>query len=58
MIPAHWAAYNLALHKWNEPIKLLMKANKKEKINIETPKIGQIFIPGKTKTTNWWNGLK
>ena len=40
IIPIHWGAFKLAMHPWNEPPQLAVKAAKEKNIAIEIPKIG------------------
>ncbi|MDV3427065.1 MAG: MBL fold metallo-hydrolase [Bacillota bacterium] len=58
MVLAHWGAFSLAFHGWNEPIKRAVKAAKEKDVNLIAPKIGQtvqldsdLHIPVST----WWN---
>ena len=56
VFPVHWGKFVLANHPWNEPIKILTEAAKKENKKIISPKIGQPFILGEEfNQTLWWD---
>ncbi|MCX6155351.1 MAG: MBL fold metallo-hydrolase [Candidatus Kapabacteria bacterium] len=56
LIPMHWGSFSLSLHKWNEPVKRLIKAAALEKIIIATPMIGEsIVYPGEIPQLKWWS---
>jgi L-ascorbate metabolism protein UlaG (beta-lactamase superfamily) len=56
LLPVHWAKFSLALHPWNEPIKLMTAAAVKVGQHFTTPLIGQPVVlnhhyPG----SDWWD---
>lgn len=58
MVLAHWGAFTLAYHGWNEPIERALKAAKEKDVNLVTPKIGEtvqlnsdLHIP----VSSWWD---
>jgi len=56
VLPVHWAKFELALHKWNEPIKRFVEAAAKIKIPYSTPLIGEPIEVGKNyPTSTWWD---
>lgn len=60
MIPIHWGAYNLSIHDWNEPARLILKGAEKHNISVAIPRIGGTVTKGKKLPTDkWWlrNGL-
>lgn len=57
MIPVHWAAYDLSLHQWNEPIERAYSCAVDKGVNLATPRMGQRYIPGNTKTEKWWESV-
>ncbi len=57
LLPIHWAAYDLAFHEWDEPIRRVTAAAAKEHVKILTPTQGQELIPGQTQTANWWSAV-
>ncbi len=59
LLPIHWAAYDLAFHEWDEPIRRASTAAAEKKVELLTPIQGEELIPGKTATTKWWDpGIK
>jgi len=57
MLPVHWAAYDLAYHKWDDPILRASEAAEKEGVTLLTPTMGERCIPGQTVHREWWLGL-
>jgi hypothetical protein len=41
MVLAHWGAFSLAFHGWNEPIERAIKTAKEKEVNLIAPEIGQ-----------------
>ncbi len=55
LLPIHWAAFNLALHPWEEPIKRLLHQADISSVTVATPKIGESFDPlASIPQTAWW----
>lgn len=55
LFPVHWAKFALALHPWDEPMKRLLKANENVRMEITTPKIGEVVLLDKElPKSNWW----
>lgn len=56
MIPIHWAAFSLAFHEWTDPIERVTKAARERKVNLITPKIGEVVIVGSAEypVSTWW----
>ena len=42
VLPVHWATFNMALHKWNEPIVRTLEAPKAQHIQVVTPREGEV----------------
>ena len=58
IFPIHWGAFKLAPHTWYEPIVLLAKNAKAEKIPLITPKIGEtVVIKDDYVNQSWWEKL-
>ena len=54
-IPIHWGMFKLSVHPWYEPIDKLSVELRSGKINLMTPKIGQVFsIDGKLSESFSW----
>lgn len=55
--PIHWGMFNLALHEWDEPIKLTAQASKDKNFQLITPRLGQaVEISPLLQTLHWWTG--
>lgn len=55
VMPIHWAAFKLALHPWDEPIRRLQKKAAELNLKLTTPLIGESVIPGKYEPNDsWW----
>lgn len=42
-IPIHWGMFQLSVHPWYEPVKVLSTKPASDRINLVTPKIGQVI---------------
>jgi L-ascorbate metabolism protein UlaG (beta-lactamase superfamily) len=54
-VPIHWAKFDLALHKWNEPIIRFTKEAKNKGLKFATPLIGETFTLQNFTNNEWWN---
>lgn len=55
LMPIHWGAFSLSLHKWSEPVERLTKEAKIKNVLITTPMIGESIVIGKKyPNTKWW----
>ncbi|TKC02478.1 MBL fold metallo-hydrolase [Pedobacter cryotolerans] len=58
LLPVHWGKYKLALHDWDEPIKILVAKAEDLKVDILTPQLGQTFsLSNDLPKTKWWLNL-
>jgi hypothetical protein len=56
--PVHWGVFDLALHPWDESIRMIADlADKDGGINLLTPLMGQKLVPGLTQLSRWWEKL-
>lgn len=54
-VPVHWGVFDLAIHAWDESIKMVDQLVKDDQnITMITPLMGQKFILHETNTTKWW----
>ncbi len=59
MLGVHWATLNKAFHDWDEPIKRALIAVEKAKIDLFTPRFGEIVdVNAPNRTTLWWQAVK
>lgn len=57
-LPIHWATFDLALHRWDEPAETLVTLADKSGTRILTPKLGQAIEPELVENTpRWWRGV-
>jgi L-ascorbate metabolism protein UlaG (beta-lactamase superfamily) len=53
--PIHWGMFELALHKWDEPIIELFKFAKEKNVNLITPKLGEVYdLENQYLSKQWW----
>lgn len=58
MMPIHWSAFDLSLHKWKEPVIRLLAAAAKLDVQVATPYIGERFAVGRDfPKEKWWETL-
>ncbi len=54
-VPIHWGMFNLSLHTWYQPALEISAQAKARRINLLTPKIGQVIsAENMPQTTQWW----
>lgn len=59
MLPVHWGTFNLARHKWDEPIERATEAAWQAGVEMVTPRVGEPVTSGQTFTsTAWWENVK
>lgn len=59
LFPVHWAAFNLALHAWSEPINQVSVLAKEKGVDLITPRLGEaVAIDGRYKSTPWWEEVR
>ncbi len=55
LIPIHYAAFDLALHRWDEPLKRVIPAAAKENIRLYIPMMGETIDPAHLPPQKtWW----
>ena len=59
IFPVHSAKFALGNHPWDEPLRLLKENNKKEKLNVITPRIGEaVNLNNKQEQfSHWWENI-
>ncbi|MBW2610375.1 MAG: MBL fold metallo-hydrolase [Deltaproteobacteria bacterium] len=57
-VPVHWGTFNLAHHSWYEPADRMVEAAAAAKIEIVTPRIGEIVNLSDHQNSFWWQELK
>ena len=57
IMPIHWGAFKLAIHKWTDPIERISIKAKELNVNLFIPEIGASIILDTAivkENTNWW----
>ncbi|MDO4231202.1 MAG: MBL fold metallo-hydrolase [Lautropia sp.] len=54
ILPTHWARFDLAHHRWQEPIERLLAATRSPNQPVATPLIGEVFTLTSPPTSAWW----
>lgn len=56
-VPIHWCMFNMSVHNWFDPIEAISKLAEEKKINLLTPKLGELITVGEPKIFDkWWAG--
>lgn len=55
LFPIHWATFDLALHPWDESIRMIADMAAENGIGLAAPILGEELIPGVTITLHWWD---
>jgi len=59
LLPVHWATFNLGLHDWDEPIKRTLKTARDHKVELVTPRLGELLDIGQAfQSSAWWEQVK
>ncbi|MBI3395132.1 MAG: MBL fold metallo-hydrolase [Spirochaetia bacterium] len=59
MLPVHWGTFNLAIHDWDEPIRRAQAKAAEMKIDLVTPKPGEIVdADAPFASSDWWAALR
>lgn len=59
MYPVHNSTFDLALHRWQDPMERVFTIAAREHLPIATPVIGEVLTIGKERlNTAWWRGLR
>lgn len=57
LLPIHWGVFDLARHKWDLSINMLMEEVKKNPVKLVTPVMGEKFSPlSPPPPSLWWKG--
>ncbi|OFX33785.1 MAG: hypothetical protein A2X08_00115 [Bacteroidetes bacterium GWA2_32_17] len=54
LLPIHWGAFSLSLHKWCEPVERLSKEAQIKNVIITTPMVGECIIIGEKYPNEKW----
>jgi L-ascorbate metabolism protein UlaG (beta-lactamase superfamily) len=55
LLPIHWGTFDLALHRWDEPVETLVTLAEKNGARVLTPPLGRPIEPEHVEEpTKWW----
>jgi L-ascorbate metabolism protein UlaG (beta-lactamase superfamily) len=58
LLPIHWATFNLAFHRWAEPVERVLAAAKKSGAQVVVPVPGQrIDVLDPPELDDWWSAV-
>jgi len=58
LLPIHWATFDLAPHRWEEPIERTLAAAAAAGVTVATPRPGEPFEPAATPQVQpWWRPI-
>ncbi len=57
-LPIHWATFNLAFHRWAEPVQRVLAAAKRSGAQVVVPRPGErIDLLAPPELTDWWTAV-
>ena len=58
LLPIHWATFNLAFHRWAEPLQRLLVAAERTGAQVVVPRPGQrIDVLDPPRLEDWWTAV-
>ncbi|MGY1845200.1 MBL fold metallo-hydrolase [Modestobacter sp. SYSU DS0875] len=58
LLPIHWATFNLAFHRWAEPVQRLLAAAGERDVQVVVPRPGErIDVLAPPPLTDWWSAV-
>jgi L-ascorbate metabolism protein UlaG (beta-lactamase superfamily) len=58
LLPIHWATFNLAFHRWAEPVQRTLAAAKARGVQLVVPRPGErIDVLNPPELTDWWTAV-
>lgn len=58
LLPVHWGKFSLAMNPWTEPIERVLLKATELKVQVLTPKIGEVLsIQQPSQHSHWWRNL-
>ena len=56
LVPVHWATFNLAFHRWAEPVQRLRAAAERSEVRLAVPRPGErVDVLAPPPLTDWWS---
>ncbi|WP_233495972.1 MBL fold metallo-hydrolase [Geodermatophilus sp. TF02-6] len=58
LVPVHWATFNLAFHRWAEPVLRLCAAAQRSDVRVAVPRPGErVDVLAPPPLTDWWTAV-
>jgi L-ascorbate metabolism protein UlaG (beta-lactamase superfamily) len=58
LVPIHWATFNLAFHRWAEPVQRLCTAADAHGVQVVVPRPGQrVDVLSPPPLQDWWTAV-
>ncbi len=58
LLPIHWATFNLAFHRWAEPVQRLLAAARPRSVTVVVPRPGErIDVLAPPPALDWWTAV-
>jgi hypothetical protein len=58
LLPIHWATFNLAFHRWAEPVQWALAAAERSDVRVVVPLPGQrIDVLDPPEPVDWWSAV-
>jgi L-ascorbate metabolism protein UlaG (beta-lactamase superfamily) len=58
MLPIHWGTFDLATHRWDQPIEVLIRVGAESGVELVVPRLGEPVEPGSFREpTPWWRDV-
>jgi L-ascorbate metabolism protein UlaG (beta-lactamase superfamily) len=58
LLPVHWATFNLAFHRWAEPVQRLVAAARRSGVELAVPRPGQrVDLADLPPLEDWWTAV-
>jgi L-ascorbate metabolism protein UlaG (beta-lactamase superfamily) len=58
LVPIHWATFNLAFHRWAEPVERLVAAAEERDVTVVVPRPGErVDVLAPPPLTDWWTAV-
>jgi L-ascorbate metabolism protein UlaG (beta-lactamase superfamily) len=58
LVPVHWATFNLAFHRWAEPVQRVVAAAARSAVTVVVPRPGErVDVLAPPPLTDWWSAV-
>ena len=58
LVPIHWATFNLAFHRWAEPVQRLLAAAEARGVQVVVPRPGErVDVLAPPALQDWWTAV-